>query len=202
MQNIHAIILAAGNSSRFGAVKQLHRVNGKGLLQQVVEQAQDLLGERVLVILGAEAGSIKPALMNYPATIIDNPAWQTGMASSIRTGVRALPSTCEAVLILLCDQPLLNRRILKMLLETWRDNPDMIIASSYRQTLGVPAIFPAAHFNSLLALEGDRGARQFLLQQRDRVLSVPVPEAGIDIDTPADLEQLDEQISILNGEMT
>lgn len=189
LDNIYAIILAAGNSSRFGSPKQLLKLDTRTMLQNTILLAQSILPERVIVILGAEASTIMATLSEDSLRIIENPDWQQGMSSSIRTGVGALPSSCAAALILLCDQPLLNQNSIALLLNTWRKNPEQIVVSRYHDTFGVPAIFPAKYFTSLLALAGDKGAKHLLMQHQDHMLTVPVPEAAADIDTPQDLEE-------------
>lgn len=193
MDNLYAIILAAGNSSRFGSPKQLASWGNSNLLQHVIRRARSLVGERVIVVLGASADQIQQELPDDHVTIVINPDWQKGIATSIRTGVCALPASAAAAMILLCDQPLLEQTSLRRLAETWQLQPARIVASQYKDTIGVPAIFPASNFASLLTLSGDRGAKQILMQLKDQVLAITIPEAGIDIDTKQDFEHLLEQ---------
>ncbi len=189
-ENIYAIILAAGNSSRFGAPKQLCRLRDKTLLQQTVDLVRPVFQERVIVVLGADVHVIRPTLREGIVRIVENTDWQQGMSSSIKSGLGALPSSCAAALILLCDQPLLNQDSIALLLNTWLENPGQIVAGSYRDTAGVPAIFPARYFPALMTLSGDKGAKQLLMQQPDLVITVSMPEAELDIDTPDDFEKL------------
>lgn len=190
MKNIHAIILAAGGSSRYGSPKQLLPWNGSTLLQHVIDQAQSVCNDNVDVVLGANAESIRATLCNESVDTIINNGWREGMASSIRAGINALPDTADAVLFLLCDQPMITHTTLSTLVDHWQNSPGSIVASRYQETNGVPAIFPRVFFNTLLALKGDRGAKQIINTNPDWLVTVPVPEAGIDIDTRDDLEVL------------
>jgi molybdenum cofactor cytidylyltransferase len=187
---VYAIILAAGASSRMGSPKQLLEWRNLPLLERVISNARSLLNERISVVLGAHNEAIQTAIdLGAVATIV-NPDWQEGMASSIRVGVNALPASAEAVLILLCDQPLVNATHLQSLLVAWQQAPTHIVASQYHHSVGVPALFPAEFFQHLLALKGDRGAKSILRQFECRLLKIPLPEAELDIDCADDFYYL------------
>jgi molybdenum cofactor cytidylyltransferase len=94
------------------------------------------------------------------------------------------------VLIMLADQAAVTADDLRRLVETWRRQPNHIVAAYYENTTGVPAIFPRTMFSTLTELRGDQGARILLHRARDRVVPVPIASAAIDIDTPEDLLRL------------
>ncbi len=189
-QGLHAIVLAAGASTRFGSAKQLARVGGHPLLQMAVTRAGDVAGHAVLVVLGAHASELTPLLAHSQASVIINREWREGMASSIRAGVARLPPSCTAVLLLLVDQVAITREDLQRLVSAWRRQPEYIAAAHYGAITGVPAIFPRSTFAALQALRGDAGARQLLRRNPDRLVRVPMDRAAIDIDTPEDLLKL------------
>lgn len=188
--SLHAIILAAGDSRRYGAPKQLAPWNGGTLLQHAVGRATAVCNNAVIVVLGARAETIRGSLPNRDIEVVHNPDWHEGMASSIRAGIGALPKQSDAALIMLCDQPMITETILSTLVQRWRQNPRLIVAASYNNTHGVPAVFPRAFFPELLALQGDRGAKQIINAHPQYLETLPLPEAGVDIDTPADLQNL------------
>lgn len=190
---LHAIVLAAGASTRFGSAKQLVRVAGRPLLHTAVARAVDVVGSGVIVVLGAQAAELSPLLKHSPASVIVNRDWREGLASSIRSGVSRLPSSCSAVLVILADQAAVTAEDLKRLAGAWRRQPDYIAAARYGTTTGVPAIFPRSTFSDLLSLRGDVGARAVLQRNPDRVVRVPMASAAIDIDTPEDLLALGPQ---------
>jgi molybdenum cofactor cytidylyltransferase len=187
---LHAIVLAAGASSRFGSAKQLVRVAGRPLLHTAVARAAEVAGTAVSVVLGARAAELTPLLKHSQASVIINRDWREGLASSIRAGVARLPPSCMAVLLTLVDQPAVTAEDLKRLVSAWRRQPDYIAAARYGTTTGVPAIFPRSTFPDLQSLRGDTGARALLQRNPDRVVRVPMASAALDIDTPEDLLKL------------
>ncbi|MGZ4957186.1 MAG: nucleotidyltransferase family protein [Methylobacter sp.] len=190
IDNVYAIILAAGASSRMGSAKQLLEWRNRPLLEHAVVNARSIFNERVIVVLGAHAESIRTAIDLGGVTTIVNPDWHEGMASSIRAGVEALPESASAALILLCDQPLINAAHMQNLLNGWKTTPSCIIASQYYHSVGVPALFPAEFFRHLLSLNGDRGAKPLLIKFENSLLKIPLPEAELDIDSAGDFDRL------------
>jgi molybdenum cofactor cytidylyltransferase len=112
------------------------------------------------------------------------------MASSIRAAIQALPNSAKAVMLMLCDQPLITNVQLQSLVSAWQAAPEQIIASEYHQSIGVPAIFPASYFDQLLGLEGDKGAKSLLIKHQADLIRISLPEAEFDIDTLADFQHL------------
>jgi molybdenum cofactor cytidylyltransferase len=192
-EGLHAIILAAGASTRFGSPKQLVRVAGRPLLHSAIAHAADVAGSAVTVVLGAHAAELTPLLTHSQALIVINRDWREGIASSIRTGVSKLPPSCNAVLLMLADQAAVSAEDLKRLVSAWRRQPDYVVAARYGMTTGVPAVFPRSVFSDLAALRGDVGARALLQRNPDRVVRVPMASAAIDIDTPEDLLKIDSK---------
>ena len=183
------VVLAAGASTRFGAAKQLATIGGVPMLRLVVERALAVVDQPVSVVLGAQAGVIAAMLAQLPVAVVICQEWSEGMAASIRTGIGQLPGHCDAALLLLADQAAVTSADLRRLVETWRGNPQAVVAAQYNEGCGVPAIFPREQFPQLLTLRGAHGARSVLRQCTVTLLTVPMPNAALDIDTPADLER-------------
>ena len=189
--NIYAIILAAGQSSRLSHhPKQLLKWQGQSLLEHTLNKAQTVLNKRVFVVLGAHHERITANIKLNDVTTVLNSAWDLGISSSIRAGVSALPPEAHGVIILLSDQPLIQTDHLETLITRWYESPSKIIASEYHQSLGVPALFPAHLFIELQSLSGDKGAKALLTKHADHVIKIPLAEAELDIDTPEDFEYL------------
>jgi molybdenum cofactor cytidylyltransferase len=185
--SLFAVVLAAGESRRFGSQKQLVRIAGRPLLHTAVTRASEVTGSAVIVVLGCGAAELGALLKHSPGSIVINQEWREGLSSSIRAGIARLPLTCAGAMLLLADQPLVSADDLRRLAGTWRKQPQYIAAALYSGTTGVPAIFPRSMFQALLQLRGDTGARSLLRRNTDRVVRVPMPSAAIDIDTPEDL---------------
>jgi molybdenum cofactor cytidylyltransferase len=187
---LHAIVLAAGESRRFGSPKQLVRFEGQLLVQRVIAAATELAGSAVTLVLGAHAAEIAANLPPGSASIIVNRNWQEGIGSSIRAAMMRLPGACDGALIMLADQPLVGGHGLTRLAAAWRRQPRGIVASHYGSVTGVPAIFPRWCFADLAALHGDQGARLLIRRYADHVVRLAHPEAAVDIDYPEDLLEL------------
>ncbi len=184
-----AVVLAAGEGRRFGAVKQLAHFNGEPMLRLVLQRAVELCGPATYVVLGAHAAEIAPLLGRSAVTVVTNANWSEGLASSIRAGIERLPGSCSGALLLLADQPAVTLADLQRLADAWRRAPQFMVASQYAGTVGVPAIFPRSEFGALLQLRGDSGARLLLRRNPERLITVPVSGAAVDVDTPGDLPQ-------------
>jgi len=184
---LYAIVLAAGASSRFGSAKQLVRLAGRALLHTVVARTVEVVGNAVIVVLGARAAELAPLLTHSPSSIVINRNWREGIASSIRTGVARLPAACTGVMLVLADQAAVTADDLKRLAGAWRRQPEYVATALYAGTMGVPAIFPRSRFRELSELRGDVGARALLHRNPDQVVRVPMESAALDLDTPEDL---------------
>lgn len=194
--NVPAIILAAGASTRLGQPKQLLRLpqfSGETLLDRAIRLAQQAGADPVFVVLGAHAEEIQCNAQLPDCTVLLNPDWPEGMASSLRTGIRAvmeqLPQA-PAALLMVCDQPALTAEHLRQLLASHDAEPEIIVASWYANRSGVPVVVPSTMFPALLELRGDQGARAILKQDAMRVKEVAFPDGTWDIDSPEDLRRL------------
>jgi len=192
--SLHVLVLAAGASTRLGQPKQLVRIGGRPVLHGVVSRAAAIGGHTVTVavtvVIGAHAADLTRLLAQTPASVVVNRHWQEGMASSIRCGLAAVPAGAESVLILLGDQVAVTTDDLKRLVNACQGQEGMIVAATYDQRVGVPAIFPRECFSELAQLRGDTGARQLLERHSHRLVRVPMPNAAVDLDTPEDLVAL------------
>ena len=191
---LHAVILAAGASRRYGAPKQLARYRGEFLLARSVRFAHEAGAETVCVVLGYRAELISRVLhasSTAPGDTVTlwNPRWRDGLGRSLACGIRGLDRRARAALVCLADQPMLTAEDLTRLVLVWRENPRVIVASRYEGKLGVPAIFPRSRFGALKCLSGDRGA-QGILASSGNVLGVTMPHAALDVDRPQDLSKL------------
>jgi molybdenum cofactor cytidylyltransferase len=180
--------LAAGDSNRFETPKQLLNWQGKTLLKHAIQIVEPFLKSRIIVVFGSNAEAISAVELNH-VKIIKNSDWQEGIASSIRSGIEALPTNASAVLIMLGDQPLISTIQIYSLLVTWHKQPKMIVASSYNGTIGVPAIFPSDLFYELKLLNGKVGAKSLFYKHSDKVVSLPLAGAALDIATRVDYLQ-------------
>ncbi len=186
------IILAAGSSSRMGQSKQLLDINGEPLLRRIVRIALDVVPDEVVVLLGANHEEHFKVIEDLPIKSVHNNNWERGMGSSIKAGLSHLletsPST-SAVMILVCDQPLLTADHLKELKQAYITSGAPVAAMAYARTVGVPAIFEKSLFADLINLPDDKGAK-IVIEKNPSLLTIPFPEGSLDLDTPGDYERL------------
>lgn len=184
------IVLAAGTSSRLGKSKQLLTIEGENLVNRVARVACELALQfnfhPPTFIIGKDQQRVEQSLSDLDIELHFNADWQLGMGASIISAVNHLADDTDAILLLSCDQVLLNADSLRSVVECWQANPKKIIASAYNKTIGIPVIFPRRFFSELLQIDPDKGARQVLKKFPDEILSVDLPEAGQDLDTPED----------------
>lgn len=187
---IGVIVLAAGGSCRLGTPKQLLRFQGVSLLRHAAAAAVGCHADHCTVVLGNEAAACAEEISNLPVHIAVNTAWRDGMASSIRAGLadaqRRHPGM-DAVILAACDQPHVTSEVLDSLMDTHLATSSGIVASAYAGTRGIPALFCAAWFPRLAALEGDRGAKALFEAAGENDLAlVAFPGGAVDVDTALD----------------
>ena len=193
MRRVAAVILAAGGSTRFGQPKQLLSFRGETLVRRAVRAATEAGCVPVVVIVGESGPAIRPELRGSGALILENLEWQRGLGTSIQRGtefmLQSVPDI-DALVLLVCDQPLVESSTIAALVAEHERSGKPIVASSYSDTLGVPALFDRSCFAALLALPDDSGAKALIEARTDHVASVVFKGGAIDIDTPADYDAL------------
>jgi molybdenum cofactor cytidylyltransferase len=193
-----AVILAAGGSRRLGRPKQLLRYRGTTLVERAARLARGAAGSDVVVVIGDQPQRLRSLLRRHQRagsagrrlTIATNARWADGLATSLKTGIAALPATAGAALILLVDQAKIEAGDIGRLVSQWQRHPGRPAAACYLDRAGVPAVIPRRFFRELSTLTGDTGARQLLRRLGDDVALVDMPAAAFDIDTPDDVESL------------
>ena len=189
---IHVCVLAAGTSSRFGATKLVQTLRGKPLLQHALIAANGSCPNRVNLVIGHDQEAVLAASGDLADQIIVNSDYRSGLGTSIAAGVRSCRARADAILILLADQPLITERHLKTLIEQWSGAENEIVVSCFDATYGPPILFPSGAFDALSRLTGDQGAKSVLTNGDFVVRSVKIPAAGVDVDTPDSLRELEQ----------
>jgi len=194
-KNISALLLAAGQSSRMRGIKQLLPWKGTFLLQHALNTLIKLGLEKVFVVLGANSEKIRPKLNSESqmVQVIDNPTWEKGLGNSISVGIdHILKDNTEVagVLVCLADQPLITYTYLKRLQSHFETGIYPIVASNYKDRIGVPAIFSRLVLNELLSLDSDFGAKHILTKYQSSLVALDANTILMDIDTPEEYEKL------------
>jgi len=185
---VGAVVLAAGQGSRFGSLKQVLPWRGLPLVAHVADQAlacPDI--DRVVVTVGAGADQVEAALAGRRVDLVPVPDWADGQSRSVQTGLRAL-ADATAVIFLLADQPGSSPALLSALIQRHRETLAPVVAPRYRGQRGNPVLFDRSTFPEFARLIGDVGARSIIQAHNHEIAWVdwPTPEITQDIDVAGD----------------
>ncbi len=193
------LILAAGESTRFGGGKMTALLDGRPLLAHVLAAARRAGLGRLVVVLGRDAVAVAAVVLaadraGWTGTLrVLNPAPERGLSSSVRVGMAAATALAgpDGVLVLLGDQPRVRPDVIRAILAADRGPETVAVAPQYagdgalNPVLVLPPGYPLAG-----ALDGDRGLGPLLARAADGVVRVSVPGVNPDVDTAADLAAL------------
>jgi molybdenum cofactor cytidylyltransferase len=186
------IILAAGSSSRLGQPKQLLMYQGKTLVGRAIDTAFESKPDACILVLGANYELIKREFQNTNVDIVINDDWELGMASGMQKGLNFLEKKVvpDQVILMLCDQPFVDSKLLNSIIEKQAETGKGIIACHYNGTIGVPALFTRKYFSELNKLNGSEGAKKVIYEHLDDTEKIDFPKGAIDIDTLEDYVRL------------
>ncbi|MFC7396589.1 NTP transferase domain-containing protein [Chelatococcus sp. GCM10030263] len=183
---IAAIVLAAGRSTRMGGPnKLLLPLAGKPVVAHAVEAGLASKATPVIVVTGHQADAVTEVLAGYDVRAVDNPDYATGLASSLKAGIRAVSDDADGALVVLGDMPAVTPDLLDRLIETFEARPDATAAVPVRKgQRGNPVLLGRALFPAVLKLAADEGARRII--KGEGVVEIPVEDEAIaaDVDTP------------------
>ncbi|MBE7244355.1 MAG: nucleotidyltransferase family protein [Actinomycetospora chiangmaiensis] len=194
MPEIGTVLLAAGRGIRFGPEpKLLARLDGKPLVRLAAEAALGAGPRPVIAVLGAHADAVRGSLDGLDLTYVENPDYAAGLATSLRTGLAALPASCIAAVVVLGDMPRVTAGHIDRLVAAFADavpEPAAVVPVQDGRS-GNPVLLNLRRLGADIArLSGDHGAGP-LLRGRADVLAIPGDAAtGLDIDTPDALAAL------------
>ena len=199
MTEVAAVLLAAGAASRYRAAggveasKLVADLRGGPLVRAAASAALSSQARPLIVVTGHACEKIEAALSGLDATFVHNPDYASGLSSSLKAGVAALPESASGALILLGDMPRVSAKLLDRLIAAFVERPAALaIIPVLGGKRGNPALLSRALFAEVATLAGDEGARR-LLRQADprRIVEVELDDDAItlDVDTPEDLEK-------------
>ena len=184
---IGGVILAAGGARRFGAQKLLAPLDGRPLVQHVIDAANASSLEDVALVVGANAEDLVARLHLGRARIVRNPDPSRGLASSLQVGLRSLDPHLHAALVLLGDVPGVTTALIDELISRGRETRAKAIVSVWRGRRSPPVVLHKSLWASAFALKGDVGMREVLNDHDVVEISVTDLLGSLDdVDTPAD----------------
>lgn len=199
MIRVGAIVLAAGRASRYRAsggreaTKLVAEISGQPIVRRVVEAALNSRARPVVVVVGHARDVVETSLSGLEPTIVFNPDFAAGIASSLKTGLSALPADLAGALVLLGDMPYVAATLIDRLIGAFEAAPGALaVVPMVGSRRGNPALLARPLIERAEALSGDDGARR-LLARLSPAEVVEVDSAGLDasldVDTPDDLDK-------------
>ncbi len=179
-------------SRRLGRAKQLLELDGKPLIARVVETALKAPLDGVIVVTGSHASEVELAIRGYRVYRVFNPHFAEGQGASLSAGIRAMPATVDAVVVLLADMPGIQPGAIASVVDHWRKTGAPAVVAAYQQDSGHPVLFDRTTFLDLAQLEGELAGRDVLHTLGDLVeyAAVHLPGPPLDVDTDEDWARL------------
>ena len=190
---IAGILLAAGKSTRMGSNKLLTSVSGKPMIRHSAEALLASSAGPVLVVTGHERERVVEALQGLAVQFIDNPAYASGLASSLKAGLAAVPADADGAIVALGDMPLVAGRHVNRLIAAFSPaEKRTIIVPVHGGERGNPVLWGREHFEEMLSLDGDRGAKSLMEKHEDHITEIAMRSDAVlaDFDTPEALARL------------
>lgn len=191
-RHIGAVVLAAGMSARMGESKVLLPWGErKTIIEHIVEQLINSRVEHIVVVTGHMAKEVKQVVEPMGVQVVNNRSYKTGeMLSSIKTGLRALPESAAASLIVLGDQPRIQPKVIYQVMTAYAEGQGEIIVPSFEMRRGHPVLISRRYWQEILALPGKGSMRDVMNAHQDRIAYVNVDTDSVlrDVDTPADYD--------------
>jgi molybdenum cofactor cytidylyltransferase len=184
---VDIVVLAAGRSTRMGGANKLMALfEGRPLVRRVVEQALASRAGEVVVVTGHQEDRISDALSELGVRRLHNAGYASGLAGSLKTGVRGLSAEADGALVMLGDMPAISAPDLDRLIDAFASAGGRAIArATVSGKRGNPVILPRALFSEIMKLEGDTGARHIVEVGGYPVIDVEIGAAAeVDVDTP------------------
>jgi CTP:molybdopterin cytidylyltransferase MocA len=191
MTGLAAVIPAAGLSSRMGEFKPLLSLGDGTVLSACVALFRSQGVDRVFVVTGKRAGEVAEAANAAGAAPVHNPNFESGMFSSVLTGVRALPEDADAFFVLPVDIPLVLPETVARLAKTFDETRPAILYPRFLGERGHPPLIGREVVPAILDHDGQGGLRKVLDRFEDRAADLDVADLGVgfDLDHPQDYER-------------
>ena len=188
---IAGVVLAAGLSSRMGRNKLLLEFGGLSLLRRAVLTAGAAGLEPVLVVVGHEEERTRAQLLGLTCTAVFNPDYASGMNTSLRAGIAAVPEGAAGAVVLLGDMPFVTAAMVRELVARYRAAALPLALSVYDGVVAPPILYGRALFAELRALSAEACGKSIVQQHRGEALELSWPaDALTDLDLPADIDRV------------
>lgn len=191
---ISAILLAAGESRRMGEFKQLLRLGEKSFVEHCVDNLLASRVNEVIVVTGHRDLEVRHAIADRTVRFAHNLDFKSGMASSVKCGVRAVSESARACVLALVDQPQIGADVINRVIDTY-EAPTLIVIPTHEGKKGHPILFDLRLKEEILAMDPEQGLRQVVHAHWDKLAHVEVSSSAVleDCDLPEDYERILKQ---------
>jgi len=197
-RRVAAVVLAAGRSTRMGAInKMLAEIGGKPLVRIAAEQAVASHAKPVIVVTGHEREKVEAALKGLPVRNVHNPDYAEGLGTSLKAGIAAVPEDADAAIVCLGDMPQVDAALIDRLIGALDpERGALIVVPTIDGRRGNPVVWSRRFFHDLMSIQGDIGARHLIGSYAEAVAEVAVTGAAAltDVDTPESLSAVKTEI--------
>ncbi len=197
-RRVAAVLLAAGRSTRMGAVnKMLAEIGGKSLVRIAAEQALASRAQPVIVVTGHQCEKVEAALKGLPLRLVHNPNFSEGLGTSLKAGIASVPQEADAAIVCLADMPQVDAALMDRLIAAFDpERGALVVVPSIDGRRGNPVVWSRRFFHDLMSIQGDVGARHLIGNYTEAVIEVPVSgdAALTDVDTPESLSAVKAEI--------
>lgn len=184
---VGAVMLAAGRSSRMGGPNKLMAgFQGEPLVRRTAIRVTSSRAGSTVVVLGHQAERVSNALEGLRVDTVENPDFASGLSSSLKAGIRAVPADAQGALIVLGDMPEVTTADLDRMIAAFENSGGTaIVRATHNGKRGNPVILPRSLFPEVESLVGDTGARHIVEGGAADVVDVEIGKgAFVDVDTP------------------
>jgi len=188
---VGGVVLAAGQSTRMGTNKMLLELGGRTLVRRAVSTALSAGLDPVLVVVGHESERVQAELTDLACGSVLNPEYASGMNTSLRSGIQALPGDVAGAMVVLGDMPLVDAPMLRALVTAFRRSGAPLAVSTYGDVVAPPILYGRELFAELRALEAQACGKSVIKRHRGEAAEVAWPrEILTDLDSPADVQRI------------
>jgi len=172
---INAVVLAAGASERMGKPKPLLKFRDRTFLEQIIAVLKLSDADRITVVLGAKAETIKKSVDLSGTDVVINKHYQKGQLSSLAVAIENAPPQTDAILVCLVDMPFITAEVVNKIIAKFRQTNAAIIVPVFDKNRGHPTLFARSVFSELLSAPPDQSARYVLYSNSPREKKFPRP---------------------------
>jgi molybdenum cofactor cytidylyltransferase len=191
-EQIAAVVLAAGKSTRMGEPKQLLLLNNRPVLEHTLRNLRAAKVTEIVLVLGFASEAIRHQLALNEVKVVENENYEEGMGESLRAGLSVLSESVDAALVVLADQPFVRSQTYDQIIDRYQRSVAQIVVPTYRAFRGNPVLLDRSVFPEVMALRGEIGCRAIFGDHSDGIARVAVDDIGIllDIDSKEDFKRL------------